>query len=84
MDTLPISLDGTIVDGSIQLDQPVNLANHSRVKVTVMPVVKTERNRDEIDRKWEQALRALEQLKKEHPINSGGAKLTREELYDRG
>jgi hypothetical protein len=77
MDALPISVDGRIVDGNIQLDHPVNLANNSRVKVTVMPV-------DEIDEKWKQGLAALEQLKKEYPINSGGAKLSREELYDRG
>jgi len=77
MDINPVSVDGTIVDGAIQLDQPLPLANHSRVRVTVTPV-------DEIERKWDEALRNLEQLKKDHPINSGGEKLTREEIYDRG
>jgi hypothetical protein len=77
MNSTSISTDGTIIDGSIQLDQPIDLANNSRVKVTVVPV-------DEIERKWDDALANLERLKKEHPINSGGIKLTREELYDRG
>jgi hypothetical protein len=77
MDTLPVSLDGTIVDGNIQLDRPIKLANNCRVRVTVTPV-------DEVERKWDEALAGLDSLKREQPIGSGGLKFTREQLHERG
>lgn len=79
MDTNPVSVEGTIIDGAIQLDQPIHLANHSRVRVTVNPVLPP----DEIERRWDEALRNLERLKREQPIGSGGLKFTREQLYER-
>ena len=76
MNTNPVSIDGVIIDGTIQLDQPIDLANHSRVRVTVIPV-------DQIERTLDVALAGLERLKREQPIGSGGLKFTREQLHER-
>jgi hypothetical protein len=76
MNTNPVSIDGVIVDGTIRLDQPIDLANHSRVRVTVVPVDQSEHTLDV-------ALAGLERLKREQPIGSGGLKFTREQLHER-
>jgi len=70
------SFDGTVVSGAIQLDQLIELADHSRVRVTVVPV-------EQPNDQWTQALAALELLKAERPIGSGGLKFSREELHER-
>ncbi|WP_425617370.1 hypothetical protein NA78x_001044 [Anatilimnocola sp. NA78] len=65
-----------MVSGTIQLDQLIELADHSRVRVTVVPI-------EQPNDQWSQALTALEQLKAERPIGSGGLKFSREELHER-
>ena len=76
MDINSVSVEGTVIDGAIHLDQPLNLANESRVHVTVVPV-------DDSEQRWDQALAALARLKREQPIGSGGLKFTREQLHER-
>jgi hypothetical protein len=67
---------GTVVNGALKLDQRVELADESRVFVTVVAVEDTQR-------RWGEALEALERLRREHPIDSGGLRYTRDELHER-
>ena len=73
---IPTSFDGIIVGGAIQLDQPIPLADHCRVHVTVVPVEQT-------TRQWDEALQTLAKLKTERPIGSAGLRFSREELHER-
>jgi hypothetical protein len=66
----------TVVNGQLQLDEPVGLSDHCRVQVTVVPAMETQQQ-------WIRALDALAELKQQRPISSGGLKFSREELYDR-
>ncbi len=70
------SFTGTIVNGMIQLDQPIDLADQSRVHVTIVPL--TERKQQ-----FQRALDALDELRRTHPIDSGGLHYTRDQLYER-
>lgn len=67
---------GTIVGDSVTLDQPVELPDRCRVRVTIEPVAETD-----VDRRspWEE----FEQLLKERPLHSGGLHYTRDELHER-
>jgi hypothetical protein len=71
------SFSGTILNGNVQLDERVELADKSRVHVTIIPV-------DEWRKGWNQALAALDRLKVTNPIRSGGLKFTRDQLHERG
>jgi hypothetical protein len=71
-----LTVDGIIIDGAIHLNQPMNLPNHSRVRVTIV-------THAELDRNWKETLANLERLKQEQPIGSGGLKFTREQLNER-
>ena len=67
---------GTLIDGVVQLDKPINLPNHSRVSVSIEPM--------SIDPAQAQA--AWESFKariQQHPIHSSGRRFTREELHER-
>jgi hypothetical protein len=66
---------GTVLGGTLKLDQPLSLPDQSRVRVTIQPVVSNEG--------WRHALDALERLRREQPIRSGGQRYTRDELYER-
>jgi hypothetical protein len=70
------SFFGTIVDGTLQLDELLPLANHSRVQVTVISL-------DENRRRWTEALTALRELRTTNPIVTGLPRPRRDELYDR-
>ncbi len=70
------SFTGTVLDGSLQLDGRVDLADQSRVHVTVTPLI-------DAQQRWLQAFSALRELRRECPISSGGVRFTRDELYDR-
>ena len=72
------SLTGTYVDGVIQLDQPVDLPNHSRVIVRVQ-ILPPEDWRERMRR----GLKAWREYCDLHPTGSGGLKFTREELHER-
>lgn len=70
------SIPGTIVNGTVHLDHPVDLADQSRVQVTIVAM-------DDWRQRWRGALDALAELKKTSPINSGGLRYTRDQLYER-
>ena len=66
----------TVVDGMLKLDEPIDLPDDSSVRVTIEAV-------EESQRRWQDALDALEQLKQERPIHSGSRRYTRDELHER-
>jgi len=68
-------LTGTILGGTLKLDQPLSLPDQSRVRVTIQPVVSNEG--------WRQALESLDRLRRDRPIRSGGLRYTRDELHER-
>lgn len=70
------SFTGTIVNGMVQLDQPIGLADQSRVQVTLVPL-------SEGEQQFQRALDALDELRRTHPIDSGGLRYTRDQLYER-
>ena len=67
---------GAVINGQLQLDQPIALPNASRVKVTI----ELEANRSD---DYLKNLDAWKQLAKQRPIGSGGVKFTREQLHER-
>jgi hypothetical protein len=72
-------IDATVVDGELKLDDRLDLPNESRVEVKIRPLPSSGAAQ------IEQPLSAWESLKqslRKHPINSGGLKFTREELYE--
>jgi hypothetical protein len=71
---------GTVVDGQLQLDQPLSLPNQSRVSVTVQapPAGLT----DSCEA-FAKGLAAWKDLIEKHPIRSGGMHFTRDELHER-
>jgi hypothetical protein len=71
---------GTVIDGQLQLDHPLTLPNESRVAVTVQPAADIPADWQE---RFSKGLEAMQKLKAEHPIGSGGLRLTREELHER-
>jgi hypothetical protein len=70
------SFTGTVYDGTLRLDQRIELADQSRVQVTVVPLVQWQQ-------RWRRSLSGLEELKKSCPINSGGVRFSRDELHER-
>lgn len=66
----------TVNQGQLELDEPLDLPDQSRVQVTI-----------ELNEEWRSRYRAgLERFKKlirERPINAG-VRFTREELHERG
>jgi hypothetical protein len=71
---------GTVIDGQLQLDRPLPLPNQSRVTVTVQSAIDVPADWRE---RMTQGLAAMEKLKADHPIGSGGLRFTRDELHER-
>ena len=69
----------TVVDGELKLDAPLELPNASRVRL----VVEVEESADARRERRQRGMEAIEKLIREQPINSGGLRFTRDELYDR-
>lgn len=67
---------GTIVAGVLQLDEPIDLPDNSRVYVAVQPL-------EEWCTKFQTGLNAWKQLCQDRPINSAGRRYTRDELHER-
>lgn len=73
---MSMDVTATVLGGALKLDQPLPLPDQSRVRVTIQPVFTNEA--------WREALAALERLRHDQPIHSGGLRYTRDELHDRG
>jgi hypothetical protein len=69
--------NGTVFDGGLRLDERIELADQSRVQITVIPLANWRQ-------RWRQALSALSALQRDRPINSGGVRFSRDELHERG
>lgn len=75
-------LTGTVIDGTLKLDRPLDLPNNSRVSVTIEPITgpsadtPTDAARREA---WERFMQRIQ----ERPVNSGGRHFTRDELHER-
>ena len=66
----------TVIGGSLHLDEPLNLPDQTRVRVTVVATG------DERQRRLE-AWKKLQEYMRTHPLNSGGLRFTRDQLHDR-
>lgn len=62
-------------NGVLKPEQPLALPPGERVQIVVVP----ERSREECEEAWKR----LEQLHKKFPINSGGDRMTRDQLHER-
>ncbi|MCH8922118.1 MAG: hypothetical protein IIA67_03085 [Planctomycetes bacterium] len=69
-------LTGTVIAGTLKLDEPVALPDQSRVRVTVESV-------DDSNEGWKPALDALKRLRDERPIRAGDLRYSRDELHKR-
>ena len=67
---------GTIIAGALQLDQPIDLPDNCRVRVSVEPL-------GDWRAKFQAGLKAWKQHCRRHPINSGGHRFTRDQLHER-
>lgn len=70
-------VEATLINGVLKPDQPLPLADQTRVRLTIEPI-----------EAWsaEGSLAAWEAIQarlREHPIHGGGVKYTREELHER-
>ncbi|REJ89845.1 MAG: hypothetical protein DWQ34_18515 [Planctomycetota bacterium] len=65
----------TVVDGGLKLDVPLDLPNETRVRVAIIP---DDSERDRRKQLWKEFLEYMNQ----HPVDSGGRRFTRDELYD--
>lgn len=68
---------GTVVDGALKLDHPLDLPDHSRVRVAVESL-------ESWRTRFKAGLRSWKELCDQRPIHSGGQRYTRDELHERG
>ena len=68
-------LTGTIRQGQIQLDQPVDMPDNCRVQVTVEVLPAAQRS-------FMEAFEEFVRYADEHPVDSGGVRYTRDQLFE--
>ena len=82
----------TVVNGSLQLDEPVDLPDQSRVDVTIETGAADKTSRPELSKSEtagrdvqsrREAFERFRKLTEEHPLHLGGRRFTREELHER-
>jgi hypothetical protein len=76
-EAMTTQVTATVVGGMLKPDESLQLAEHTRVNLTIEPIE---------DWSPEERLAAWEALKawlKEHPLRLGGKRYSRDELYDR-
>ena len=74
-------LTATVIDGTLKLDQPVDLPNNTRVRVAIEPL--PEPLPDSVsDAERRAAWERLKQRIKERPLHLGGQRFSRDELYE--
>ncbi len=71
-------ITGTVIDGSLELDQPVELPNNTRVSVTVNPVLPTP-----AAARPEAGWAAWKRRIQERPVHAAGLHFSRDELHER-
>lgn len=69
-------ITATFEDGILKPDEPLDLSPHSKVRLVIEPI---EPAPEEVRLAWEE----LERLCVESPIDSGGTRLTRDQLHER-
>ena len=67
---------GTVVDGVLKLDRPIDLPDNSRVRVAIEPL-------EGWRAKFASGLSQWKSLCERRPIRSGGRRFTRDELHER-
>lgn len=67
---------GIVVNGNLQLREPLELPNDTPVSVTIVPQEIADRDRISA---WERTQKRLA----ERPIHGGGKRYTRDELHER-
>ena len=70
---------GTVVDGELKLDKPLELPDDCRVKIVVEVEISAEERREKSRRGMTELLDFIHK----HPINSGGLHFTRDQLHER-
>ena len=73
-----IEITATFEDGVLTPHEPLQLLPQSRVRLSIQPLAEVEGETSQ-----SAAWNTLEQLWRETAIDSGGQRLTREELHDR-
>jgi hypothetical protein len=67
---------GTLIDQTVQLDEPVALPDNSRVNVSIERI--SDNSADH-----RAAFESFKELIQQHPIHSGGHHYTRNQLHER-
>jgi predicted DNA-binding antitoxin AbrB/MazE fold protein len=70
-------VEATFTNGVFKPDQPLPLAEQSRVRLTIEPI--EEWSREKAIAAWE----AIQERLKERPIHGGGMRFTRDQLHER-
>jgi hypothetical protein len=70
-------ITATFVNGMLKPDEALPLADQTRVRLTIEPI------EDWSPEKARAAWESLQARLKEHPIDSGGVRYTRDELHER-
>lgn len=68
-------IGGTVVDGELELDEPVPLPPSTRVTITIEPVSEQSQRQAAWDR--------FQRRVREHPLHLGGRDWTRKNLHER-
>ena len=68
-------ITGTIEDGVLKLDEPIGLPDRSRVSVIVEPLTEVQERMA--------AWNSIKERLRLRPINSGGERFNRDDLYER-
>ena len=75
-------VDATVVAGGLQLDEPLTLPERLRVHVAITPATEGA-DAEDLRRERQAVFKEWLRRNKEQPINSGGWKFNRDELYER-
>ena len=70
-------ITATVVGGMLKPDESLQLAEQTRVKLTIEPI--EEWSQEKAQTAWEE----LKAMLKEHPLHLGGERYTRDELHER-
>ncbi len=72
-------LTATFANGAFHPDTPIELPNHSRVKLTIEPTAEGSGEMEDRLALWAE----MREYARQHRMGSGGRRFRRDELYDR-